>query len=44
MKFDNRSVSGIILIVGGIGQFLGIFVFPIWLVLICVGLMFIVER
>lgn len=44
MNWSANLISGIILIVVGVLQILNLVVFPLWLILICVGIMYITER
>jgi hypothetical protein len=44
MKFNSDILSGIILIIAGVWQFLGTAAFPLWLILLCVGIMFLTEQ
>jgi uncharacterized membrane protein HdeD (DUF308 family) len=40
---NANMISGIVLIVVGLGQIFW-FAFPLWLIVLCVGIMFILER
>jgi hypothetical protein len=44
MRFTSQTISGIILIAVGVGQFFGAFTYPLWLNVLCVGIMFLTER
>ncbi len=45
MRFDSQTLSGVVLIVVGVWQFIGgNAAFPLWLILVCVGVMFLTEQ
>ena len=44
MNLSANLISGIILVIVGVLQILNVVMFPLWLILVCVGIMFITER
>lgn len=41
---NANTISGIVLIIVGLGQISGYLVFPLWLLVLCVGIMFLTQR